>query len=119
MDTSLVAIPAIVGVLSEVLGTVNKNYSNKIPPSVVTLAVECIKFGWSLINGNYLKERNEAKQKQKADILAQEVKTFYLELMKNQNAQGTNDEKETIKQLQQENNIRLSELEVRLGVNRV
>ena len=119
MDTSLVAIPAIVGVISECLGTVNKHYSNKIPPSVITLAVECVKFTWSIINGNYLKERNEAKQKQKADLLSQEVKNFYLELMKNQNAQGTPDEKETIKKLQDEHNLRLQELEVRLGVSRV
>ncbi len=119
MDTSLVAIPAIVGVLSEVLGTVNKNYSNKIPPSVITLAVECVKFGWSLINGNYFKEKDAQKQQKKAELLANEVKTFYLELMKNQQAQGTNDEKDTIKRLQDEHNLRLQELEVRLGVNRV
>jgi hypothetical protein len=39
--------------------------------------------------------------------------------MKNQQAQGTNDEKDTIKRLQDEHALRLQELEVRLGVSRV
>lgn len=119
MDTSMVALPAIVGVVSESLGLINKHYSNKIPPSMVSLVVECVKFGWSMLNGNYFKERDAQKQKQKADLLAAEVKSFYIELMKNQQAQGTPDEKQTIQKLQEEHALRLQELEVRLGVNRV
>lgn len=117
MDTSLVAVPAIVGVVSEGLGLINKHYSNKIPPSMVSLVVECVKFGWSLVNGNYFKEKDERRQKQKAELLANEVKNFYLELMKNQQAQGTADEQKAIELLKQEHNTRLRELEVRLNIS--
>lgn len=119
MDYSIVAVPTIVGILSESLGSLNKHYSNRIPPSVITLAVECVKFGWSLLNGNYFKERDEVKQKKKAELLADEVKKFYLEVMKANQSAGTADEKETIQKLQEEHDLRLKELEVRLNVQRV
>ena len=117
-DYALVAT-GLISIGSEALSLFNKHYSTKVPPSVITLAVECCKFGWSLLNGNYFKEKDVQKQRQKADLLAQEVKTFYLELMKNQQAQETPDEKDTIKKLQEEHALRLQELEIRLGVNRV
>lgn len=117
-DYALVAT-GLISIGSEALSLFNKHYSQKVPPSVITLAVECVKFSWSLLNGNYFKERDAAKQRQKADLLAAEVKSFYIELMKNQQAQGTPDEKQTIQKLQEEHSLRLQELEVRLGVNRV
>lgn len=103
---------------SELLGLLNKYYSKKINSSISGVFLDVAKFGWSLLSGEYFSQRRAEKEKRRADMLAEQMKQFYDELIKDNKIVNTDEEKEMAESLKAEYDTRVRELELRLGIKR-
>ena len=118
MAEVVIPITAVVGVGSEILGLINKHVSPKVAPSVIGLIIDIGKLSWYVLSGQYSKDKEEKRNQTKAQILSEQIKQAYKEVVQENQIQNTQTEQEVVKSLKTEHELRLQELEVRLGISK-